>query len=84
MKTVSVILCVVAAAAAVPLNFNQGGTATGSAAGNVVSGTTNTGGQSSQITQVSASAGVSLPTEVEWEDRICEAKSPDARGMDLF
>jgi len=55
MKTFAVLLCAIAAAAGAP----QGSSATGNAAGNVVTGTTNNGGQTSRITQVSATAGVS-------------------------
>jgi len=53
MKTFTILLCAIAAAAVAP----QGSSATGNAAGNVVTGTTNNGGQTSRITQVSATAG---------------------------
>jgi len=53
MKTFAILLCAIAAVAGAP----QGSSATGNAAGNVVTGTTNNGGQTSRITQVSATAG---------------------------
>ncbi|KAF0304573.1 hypothetical protein FJT64_023628 [Amphibalanus amphitrite] len=62
MKTAVVLLAVLSTAAAVPFGFfrpggyNQGGSATGSAAGNVVSGSSSGPYQNSQITQVSAQA----------------------------
>ncbi|XP_037074573.1 secreted protein C-like [Pollicipes pollicipes] len=62
MKTVAMLFCLVAGAVALPQGFfpgglfSQNGQATGSAAGNVVSGVSSGPFQSSRITQISATA----------------------------
>ncbi|XP_037074568.1 secreted protein C-like [Pollicipes pollicipes] len=62
MKTVAMLFCLVAGAVALPQGFfpgglfSQNGQATGSAAGNVVSGVSGGPFQNSRITQVSATA----------------------------
>ncbi|KAF0309090.1 hypothetical protein FJT64_002104 [Amphibalanus amphitrite] len=67
MRAALVLCCLLAAAAAAPqffrpgqFQFNRPGQATGSAAGNVVSGTSSGPGGTSTVTQVSAEAGGSV------------------------